>query len=112
MLGLQDIAPTASRRIFLAGRHGGLGFQSTGLCRPAAYAPSWHTCLPSIMRRLQIAAVSALIGLSPWARACLPAASRTVQLALNDDTAQIGDENLAASGTYWLRPPSLRLHGT
>ena len=92
-----DLDVGGSRRAFLAGKNGGLGYQSIELCGPAAHAASWHCCLPSALSRLELPAVSALMSLSPWANAVLPGLSRTVQIALSDDTACIGDENLKAT---------------
>ena len=92
-----DLDVVESRRVFLAGKDMGFGFQSVELCGPAAHAASWHACLPSALRRLQLPAASALTSLSPWARSLLPGFTRTLQASLRDETACIGDENLTAS---------------
>ena len=92
-----DLDDTGKRRVFLAGRNGGLGYQSVALNSPAALAASWHGCLPSALQRLELPAVSALASLSPWARAVLPGVSSTLQTALGDATACVGDAGLKAS---------------
>ena len=46
-------AGSAGSRAFLRTADGGLGFQSVERTGPAAYAASWHSCLPSILARLK-----------------------------------------------------------
>ena len=74
LVGLQDdeMLGTTRQRLFLAGRHGGDGFQSVALASPAAYAASWQWCLPVILRRLRLPSTSSLAAVSPWACRVLP----------------------------------------
>ena len=93
--GLAD-AP-AGRKAFLRSADGGLGFQSVQRTSPVAYAASWHACLPTILKLLNLPAASALMALSPWLALCLPVANCALQEATGDGCASIGDEGLAAS---------------
>ena len=87
----------AAEKIFLRSTDGGLGFQSVSRTSPAAYAASWHACLPKIFERLGLQGASALTAISPWAAHCLPSATATLREAMSDDSVDIGDDGLAAS---------------
>ena len=95
----------AQKRVFLRARDGGLGFQSVFLASPAAYAASWHACMPAILKRLDLPAASALEAISPWARACLPVATRALRTALADESISIGDEGVPASQRILAKAP-------
>ena len=58
--------PISAEKIFLRSTDGGLGFQSVARTSPAAYAASWHTCIPKILARLNLQGTSALMAVSPW----------------------------------------------
>ena len=93
------------RKIFLRAADGGLGFQSVGRTSPAAYAASWHACLPKILEQLSLPGASALTAISPWAATCLPAAEAALREALGDHSINIGDSGVAASQHSLARAP-------
>jgi len=99
LLGLSssELDATASKRFFLAGRDGGGGFQNIQLTAPAAHAASWHLCLPNVLQRLGIPAVSALVSASAWAGRCLPTATETFRTLVRDSSIDLDDSNALAS---------------
>ena len=92
-----ELDTPTNKRFFLAGRDGGLGFQSVQLTAAAAHAASWHTCLPKILQRLSVDSVSALVSASPWAARSLPNVSATFRAIVHDTSVEIGDPNAFAS---------------
>ena len=96
-LGPHELDASTAGRLFCIGKDGSLGFQSIATHAPAAYAASWHTCLPKVITRIGLASVSALTGASPWAAQCIPIASRTLHEATRDPTVEVGDPNVNAS---------------
>ena len=104
------IAPDtpAGRKLFLRSTDGGLGFQSIARTSPAAYAASWHACLPKIVTDLGLQGVSGLTAISPWAAQCWPIATQTLRRALEDDSLDIGDDSVAASQHILAKAPMLR----
>ena len=96
-LGAGELYATTSRRLFLAGRDGGAGFQSVEMTAPAAHAASLHTCLPKTLQRLNMPSTNALISASPWAAHCLVHATATFRSMVRDSTVDLGDANAHAS---------------
>ena len=97
--------PTAEQKIFLRTSDGGVGFQSVARTSPAAYAASWHACIPKILQRFGLQGTSELTAISPWAALCLPSASSTLRGAIGDDSIDIGDDGIAASQHILAKAP-------
>ncbi len=90
--------PAVARpRIYLRVSDGGLGMHSVAATAPAANAASWHSCIPHILKRIELPTVSALTTASPWCAASLPACTLQIQLASGDPAAIVGDPDISAS---------------
>ena len=59
----------------------------------------WHARMPSVLKRLDVAASSVLETVSPWAATCLPAATRALGSALGDESISIGRESPVICGS-------------
>jgi len=68
LTGLQEseTSEITAKRMFIAGRDGGLGYSSAQVTAPAAQAASWHICLPSVVSKVRMGSISILAGFSPW----------------------------------------------
>ena len=97
IFGSAEGGQIADQKFFLRSEDGGMGFQSIGRTSPAAYAASWHACLPKILQRLNLPGTGALSAVSPWTAICLPVASVALREAVGDDSLNIGDDGVTAS---------------
>ena len=91
--------------MFLRSSDGGLGFQSVARTSPAAYAASWHACMPKLLTRFGLQGSSELSSTSPWAAICLPSATATIREAVSDDSIDVGDHGIAASQRLLAKAP-------
>jgi len=93
----EEVSSTIPKLFLLAGSDGGMGYHSVELAAPAAYAASWHACLPRVLLRLGLGSLAELVSASPLATRCVPFAAGTLRAALNDPTAELGDPEAQAS---------------
>ncbi len=92
-----NLPAVARPRIYLRVSDGGLGMHSIAATAPAANAASWHSCIPHILKRIELPTVSALTTASPWCAASLPDCTLQIQLASGDPAAVVGDTDISAS---------------
>ena len=82
LLDLPEITQAAHLRMFLPGRDGGLGLQSTKAVAPAALVAAWHQHLPQVAARLGRDSRLSISRLSPGPLPLLAAAADAVSLAV------------------------------